>query len=114
MRGAPQSGLARHIRRMNLRVSVFIGCARTATANVSGAQSLADATGLPWLASPAPSFRGNAATCRANPQPIEGAQTRTARTLTIEDRNLMTKGDELEFQFRRLRIGKLAKRRVSR
>jgi len=30
-------------------------------------------------------------------QPIDGAQPQTARTLTIEDRNLMTKGDEFEF-----------------
>ena len=33
-------------------------------------------------------------------QPIDGAQPQTARPLSIEDRNLMTKGDELEFQFR--------------
>jgi hypothetical protein len=33
-------------------------------------------------------------------QPIDEAQPQTARTLTIEDRDLMTKGDEFEFQFR--------------
>ena len=33
-------------------------------------------------------------------QPIDGAQTRTATTSTIEDRHLMTQRDQFEFQLR--------------
>jgi hypothetical protein len=61
------------------------GFAPIGTANASRAESLGGATGPQWRASPAPSFRGNAATAgRATPRPDDPRST-TANARLVDD-----------------------------
>ena len=69
--------------------------APTVSATASRVESPAGATGPRWPASQEISFRGSGATpVEPHPhQPIDRTQPQTDRTLTLQDRNLVTQGD---------------------